>query len=206
MVGITLSPEQIQQAPPEVRRWIEQQLASALGMYRPAPVVEAPPRHLVACDLDQARGILSLISSILPVAGVFFELAHEPVAVTHQGLHVLRVDDIQRHCRLQGPDQVIACLGTIDEAARRVLGSSDVALTVLDRSGHCVVAEQTSNSILTLWQQMATPHQAVRPVVSVAAVPNGETAPAFQSSPYEYSIPASVIAQPQPPGTPAQPA
>ena len=129
MVGITFSPEQIQQAPPEVRRWIEQQIASALGLSRPAPVVEGPARHLVGCDLDQARAILSLISSMLPVTGVFFELAHQPVAITQQGLHVLQVDDIQRHCRLQGPDQVVACLGAIDEALRRVMGSPDVALT-----------------------------------------------------------------------------
>jgi hypothetical protein len=41
MVGITLSPEQIQQAPAEVRRWIEQQVAGALGLSRPALIVEA---------------------------------------------------------------------------------------------------------------------------------------------------------------------
>jgi hypothetical protein len=203
MVGITLSPEQIQQAPPEVRRWIEQQIASALGLSRPAPVVEAPARHLVGCDLDQARAILSLINGMLPVAGVFFELAHQPVAVTQQGLHVLRVDDIQRHCRLQAPDQVAACLATIDEALRRVLGSPDVALTVLDRSGHCVVADQTANSILTLWQEMVMPHEPVRPAVPITAVPNGDAAPFYQSSPYAISVPASAIAQPQPPGAQA---
>ncbi len=203
MVGITLSPEQIRQAPPEVRRWIEQQIAGALGLSRPAPVVEAPARHLIGCDLDQARAILSLINGMLPVAGVFFELAHEPVAMTQQGLHVLRVDDIQRHCRLQGSDQVVACLEAIDEALRRVLGSPDVALTVLDQSGHCVVAAETAHSIMTLWQEMVMPQQPVRPVMPIAAVPNSDAAPLYQSSPYAISIPAAAIAQPQPSNAPA---
>jgi hypothetical protein len=204
MVGITLSPEQIQQAPPEVRRWIEQQVAGALGLSRPAPVVEAPARHLVGCDLEQARAILSLISGMLPVAGVFFELAHEPVGVTQQGLHVLRLDDIQRHCRLQSPDQVVACLGTIDEALRRVSDTPDVALTILDRAGHCVVADETAHSILTLWQEMVMPPAAVQPVTPVAAVPNGGSAPVFQA-PYAISVPASAIGHTMPAGTAAQP-
>ena len=45
MVGITLSPEQIQQAPPEVRRWIEQQIASALGLSAPRP--SSKHRHAI---------------------------------------------------------------------------------------------------------------------------------------------------------------
>jgi hypothetical protein len=110
MVGITLSPQQIHQAPPEVRRWIEQQVGDALGLSRTAPTVEAPPKHLVGCHLEQVRAILPMISGLLPVVGVFFELAHEPIAVSQQGLHVLRLDEIQRHCRLQGQSQVVACL------------------------------------------------------------------------------------------------
>lgn len=192
MVGITLSPEQIQQAPPEVRRWIEQQIAGVLGLHRPAPVVEAPARHLVGCDLKQARAILSLISGMLPVAGVFFELAHEPIGVTQQGMHVLRLDDIQRHCRLQSPDQVVACLETIDEALRRVAGSPDVALTILDRAGHCVVSHETAHSVLTLWQEMVMSRPPVQPVTPVAAVPNGGAGPMFEA-PYAISVPASAI-------------
>jgi len=58
MVGITLSPQQIHQAPPEVRRWIEQQIGDALGLSRAAPTVEAPPKHLVGCRLEEVRAIL----------------------------------------------------------------------------------------------------------------------------------------------------
>ena len=70
MVGITLSPQQIHQAPPEVRRWIEQQIGDALGLSRTAPTVEAPPKHLVCCRLEEARAILPMITGLLPVVSV----------------------------------------------------------------------------------------------------------------------------------------
>ncbi len=79
-----MSPQQIHQAPPEVRRWIEQQIADALGLSRTAPTVEAPPKHLVGCRLEEVRAILPLITGLLLVVSVFFELAHEPIAVSRK--------------------------------------------------------------------------------------------------------------------------
>ena len=32
MVGITLTPEQVRTAPPDVRRWLEQELAKTFGL------------------------------------------------------------------------------------------------------------------------------------------------------------------------------
>lgn len=37
MVGITLSPEQIREAPPDVRRWVEQQITGAPGISHRGP-------------------------------------------------------------------------------------------------------------------------------------------------------------------------
>jgi hypothetical protein len=103
MVGITLLPEQIREAPPEVRRWLEAQIAGAWpGAYRAAPTLEPPARHLVASSLDDARAILSLIHGLLPVVSVFFELGREPAAASARGLRALRLDDMLRHSRLQG--------------------------------------------------------------------------------------------------------
>lgn len=191
MVGITLSPEQIYRAPPEVRRWIEQQIGDALGLSRTAPTVEAPPKHLVGCHLEQVRAILPMISGLLPVVGVFFELAHEPIAVSQQGLHVLRLDEMQRHCRLQGQSQVVACLGAIDEALQRLSGAPDVALTVLDGSGHCLVAGVTAQSILALWQEIVSGRDTVRPGAD-GVVPPGVVPPSFQA-PYTTSTSASSV-------------
>jgi hypothetical protein len=187
MVGITLSPEQIHRAPPEVRRWIEQQIGDALGLSRTAPTVEAPPKHLAGCHLEQVRAILPMISGgLLPVVGVFFELAHEPIAVSQQGLHVLQLDEIQRHCRLQSQSQVVACLGGIDEALQRLSGAPDVALTVLDGSGHCLVAGVTAQSILALWQEIVSGRDTVR-LRADGVVPPGVVVPPSFQAPYTTS-------------------
>lgn len=70
MLGITLAPEQIMQAPPEVRRWIEQQVAGAFGLSRPAPVVEPPCRHRRSMALGKARQQLNPATrGRLPPAG-----------------------------------------------------------------------------------------------------------------------------------------
>jgi hypothetical protein len=158
MVGITLLPEQIREAPPEVRRWLEAQIAGAWpGAYRAAPTLEPPARHLVASSLDDARAILSLIHGLLPVVSVFFELGREPAAASARGLRALRLDDMLRHSRLQGVEQIIACLKIVDEALQRVRGEPDAALTALDATGHCVVADATARSILELWQEIVAP-------------------------------------------------
>jgi hypothetical protein len=154
MASIALSSEQISQAPPEVRRWLEQQIVGLLNATRARPAMQPPEQHLVGCDLATARGILSLIGEILPVVTVFFELAREPAAASAQGLRALRLDEMARQARLHGPEQVAACLRAIDEALQRVAGAPDALLTALDDAGHCLVAETTARSILTLWQEI----------------------------------------------------
>jgi hypothetical protein len=154
MISIALSPEQISQAPPEVRRWLEQQIVSLLNASRTRPAMQPPERHLIGCDLATARSILSLISEILPVVTVFFELAREPAVASAQGLRALRLDEMMRHARLRSPEQVVACLRAIDEALQRISGAPDALLTALDGAGHCLVAETTAHSILALWQEI----------------------------------------------------
>lgn len=142
------------------------------------------------------RAILSLIHGILPVSSVFFELAREPTALTSQGFHVLRLDEMQWTARLQAPEQVVGCLGAIDEALRSVSGSSDVALTIVDGAGHCLVADETAQSILALWQELVSARAAVCPAAPVTTVPEAGPAPVFQA-PYAISMPASAIGGPR---------
>jgi hypothetical protein len=189
MVGITLSPEQINQAPPEVRRWLEQQISGALGMFRPAPALPVPERHLVGCDVENARAVLSLIQGILPAVSVFFELGREPVAVSPQGLRALRLDEMAHRARLQSVEQVVACLKAIDSAVQRVSGSPDAVLTVLDQSGHCLIADVTARSILALWQEIVAAHDLPR-ADRLAAHDVPYTTPGAFQAPYEMSMPA----------------
>jgi len=132
MVGITLSAEQIAQPPPDVRRWLEQQIAPLLGLVRPGPPTQPPERHLVGCDIESARAMLSLIHGLLPVVSVFFQRGRDPFAAAAQGLRALRLDEMARHARLQAPEQVLACLHAINEALQRASGDPDAMLTALD--------------------------------------------------------------------------
>jgi hypothetical protein len=184
MVGITLSPEQINQAPPEVRRWLEQQVSAALGMYRPEPALPVPQRHMVGCDLENAQAIFSLVHGILPVVSVFFELGRDPIAISPQGLRALRLDEMVRHARLQSEEQAVACLKAIDNALQRVCGTTDAVLTALDGSGHCLVADATARSILALWQEIVAAHDLHAPAQEA---PHAASTP-FQA-PYSISMP-----------------
>lgn len=54
MVGITLWADEIKAAPPEVRRWLEQEIARILGLELASSTRAATP-PLTACDVEEAR-------------------------------------------------------------------------------------------------------------------------------------------------------
>jgi hypothetical protein len=189
MVGITLSPEQIGQAPPEVRHWLEQQVAATLGLYHPQPSPGVPERHLLSCGVEEARAVLVEIQGMLPVVNVFFELGREPVATSPEGVRALRVDEMMRRARLQAPQQVVACLGAIDEALRNVTGRPDASLTAVDSAGHCLVADGTARSILAVWQEIVASRGLTQAAdASRPPMPHHATAMADQA-PYSLSMP-----------------
>jgi hypothetical protein len=152
MVGVTLSPEQIRNAPPEVRRWLEQELLAAFGLQQPTAGVK--PTQLVACTVKESAAVFSLIQGMLPVVNVFFELGRQGISVGDDNLTAFRVTDILRHTRLQAVEEVIACLDTINAAVRRVRGDSNAVFYGLDSGGHCLISAQTHRSILQIWQQV----------------------------------------------------
>jgi hypothetical protein len=152
MVGVTLSPEQMQNAPPEVRRWLEQELLTAFGLRPPAAGAETP--QFAACSAEESAAVLSLIQGMLPVVNVFFELGREGIRVEGEDLTAFRVTDILKHTRLQTVEQVIACLDTISAAVRRVRRDSSPTFYGLDSGGHCFISAQTQRSILQVWQQV----------------------------------------------------
>lgn len=152
MAGITLSAEEIKAAPPEVRRWLEQEVLRAIGaqVARPQPAAAA----LVGCNFEEARDMLSLVQAMLPVVNVFFELGREAASVAVHGMRAFSIADIQRHVRLQSPDQVVECLDVLTESLRRTRGDASASFYALDDQGHCLVAEATMRSILRLWQEI----------------------------------------------------
>jgi hypothetical protein len=170
MVGITLSAEQIRSAPPEVRHWLEQQVAALLS---PLPVQPPHPGpQLIACTRQELRAVLTQIQALLPAVSVFFELGREAGSVPVHGMRALRMTDILRNTRLDSADQVLECLEMITEALRRVRQDDDAMLCAVDRQGRCYVAEETAANILGLWQDIiaARALQPAAPPPAVAAM------------------------------------
>ena len=151
MVGITFTAEQIRAAPPEVRHWIEQQVAAVFAPLG-ADDGHVAPSHLASCSPGEAQAVLEQIQNLLPVVSVFFELGRDTASVPVQGMRAFRLTDIQRHTRLQNIDQVIECLELINDALRAVRKDPSGALCAFDDAGRCYVAEATVRSVLTLWQ------------------------------------------------------
>ena len=100
MLGISLTAEQIRTAPPEVRHWLEQQVA---GLFAPVAeeAAQAAPRHLALLNPGDAQAVLEQIEDILPVVSVFFELGRENAGVPVQGVRVFRLAEMLRHTRLE---------------------------------------------------------------------------------------------------------
>ncbi len=101
MVGITLTPEQIRSVPPEVRRWLEEEIAASLGL-RVHGVEDLPSRgQVVGLSLDEARAILAPIQGMLPLVTAFFELGRKGEGPGPQGLVILSLAKIFTHARLR---------------------------------------------------------------------------------------------------------
>jgi hypothetical protein len=172
MVDITLSPEQVRNAPPEVRRWIEQELLVSFGLRQAAP--QPGSVHLVALTAEDVVKILSLIQGMIPVVNVLFELGRQGASAQIPGVEAYRLIDILRHGHLQSEEQVIACLDAINQAFSRVHGDEDAVIYGLDGNGHCLIAAQTQHSIFHVWQQIVANHtleSAARPAETSPPAP-----------------------------------
>jgi hypothetical protein len=155
MIGLTLSAEQVRGAPPEVRRWLEQQMRASFGFAAPEQRnAEALAARLVGCNPEEAAKILELVQGMLPVVNVFFELGREAISVPVHGMRAFRLGDLAQHTRLASTEQVVECLDVLTAALRRVRGDVAALFYLLDEHDHCLVAEPTMRSVLHIWQDI----------------------------------------------------
>lgn len=183
MVGITLSPEQIRSAPPQVRQWLEHEIALSLGLDSGSEVPGVPPR-LAACTPQEAEAVYASVRGMFPVVNVFFELGREGARMEQGDVEAFRLADMLRHTRLPGMQQLGACLQLISEAFREIRKDEDAALFLLDQRGYCIVATETQRNILALWSQMVAAQQIaqaagrdVNPVFAKPFVTSGTVPP-----------------------------
>lgn len=156
MIGITLTTDQICNAPPEVRRWIEHEVIASLGIAADAPATPSPTpaqtTHLVACNAEEAAGILTQIQGMMPAVNVFFEFGRPGISFGQPAVMAFRLIDILHHTRLSNVGQVMACLDLINQALAQVRHDPTARFCGFDNEGHCLIAPQTQASIASLWQ------------------------------------------------------
>ncbi len=186
MVGVTLSPEQIRAAPPEVRRWLEHEIAATLGFDPPAHAMRPPEMHLVGTSPDEARAILAAIQGLLPVVAVFFELGRDAAASPAPGVRAFRLTDVQRHTRLPAPEQVLAALEVLNDALRRLRGDAEAVLAAPEANGVVFVAESTAVNVRRLWGEIV----AERDLSAASAAPGDAAGGApLQGAGYHVTMP-----------------
>ena len=175
MIGITLTIDQIRNAPPPVRHWVENEVVAALGLTEPKAATAAPPQeaHMVACSVEDAEAILTQLQDTLPAVNVFFEFGRPTVSYGEPPMMVFRLLDVMYHARLRDIGQVTACLQLIDDALARLKRDPAARFCGFDHEGHCFILAQTQTSIATLWQKIAageqTPEQGGDKTLSPAA-------------------------------------
>jgi hypothetical protein len=179
MIGITLTSEQIRNAPTEVRRWIEREVMSAFGQ-QPQPADGGKPHgeHLAVCSPEQTRAVLAQIQGVLPVVNVFFELGRQGAIFGQPNIEAYRLLDIAHHTRLPDVTQVVACLDIINQAFGNARGDATAKFCGIDREGHCFIPMETQQNILRLWQNVIARQQIVLEDEDASAAATADGAPA----------------------------
>jgi hypothetical protein len=154
MIGIALSPEQIKAAPPEVRRWIERELASSLGFLAQIDRQSPPARsELAACSREEAFGVFELIKDDYLTCQVFFELGRGAEGEgNHRPLFALSIAEIMRHARIHSTE-LQRSFAAINQALQQIRHDPHVSLFGFDEDGHCYIHQDTHRNIGRLWQE-----------------------------------------------------
>ncbi len=153
MMGITLSFEEIRRAPPEVRRWLEHEVSTSLGLQVRPTDPQSDIARLASCSHGELASMLSLIQGVFPAVNVFFELGRKGASFAQDRFEAYRLSDLQHHTRLQSTEQVMSCLNLINESFQQVRGSDAASFYGTD-GDYCFVAKETQQNILRLWFEL----------------------------------------------------
>jgi hypothetical protein len=187
MIGITLSAEQIRSAPPEVRRWIEAEIAAtvtALHPVTPDPQVQAA--MLAPCGPQDAARLFEALRGDHALAQLFLELGREGGHAMPGGLVAHRAGDVMQHSRIEGRDRLLAGLATIERAFHAVRQDADGALLGMDRAGNVYVHETTCRSIAALWARLLSAGTGTAPAAEPAGPPLGVVPASGPSMPVHF--------------------
>ncbi|MGB8278425.1 MAG: hypothetical protein WCF20_10920 [Methylovirgula sp.] len=166
MTSFTFSAEQVNAAPPEVRRWMENEIVRALSGARPSAAPQPPEeagesleRALATASAEEMQETFERISGNSIVARVFFELAREtPFVAGAAPFHVVDLGEMMRHLQPADAKQLFACFNVINQAFQAVRRDPEASLFAFDEAGHLYLHETTYRSIRQVWQQLVVAH------------------------------------------------
>ena len=166
MIGITLTADQICNAPIEVRRWIEHEVIAGLRLAPQASAssVAAPARRSAlpaACNEDDMAEIFGRLRGMPVALSVLFEFRHPGISFGNPPVKSYRLMDILHNSKLESIDQVIVGLGAISAALADLRGDADVRFCDFDNEGHCFLAPETQASIAKLWHDVVVGQQSL---------------------------------------------
>ena len=162
MIGITLTTDQICNAPIEVRRWIEHEVITGLRL---APIASTPQQahsnRLAACSENDMAAIFGRLRGMPVALSVLFEFRHPGIAFGNPPVRSFRLMDMLHNSKLESIDQVVVGLGAISTALADLRGDAGARFCDFDNEGHCFVAPETQASIAKLWHDVVVSQQTV---------------------------------------------
>ncbi len=177
MLGLTLSLDQLREAPPAVRRWIRDELfmtIDSLSDGERTPVDNQD--HLVPCTPVQAQQILDRIARDHVLAQLFMTLGRSDMGTPMGDFMVLRADDLAARLHLADLPHLFAGIDAINTVARAVIGDGHAVLVGVHGGGYCVLRKEAFAAIGTVW----------RDIVNAQAAP---AKPAEGQPPREMALP-----------------
>jgi hypothetical protein len=162
MIGITLTADQICNAPIEVRRWIEHEVITGLRLAPTAPVLpEAHSSHLAVCSENDMAAVFGRLRGMPAALSVLFEFRHPGISFGEPPVRSFRLMDMLHNSKLESIDQVMVGLGAISSALAELRGDTGARFCDFDNEGHCFVAPETQASIAKLWHDVVVSQQPV---------------------------------------------
>lgn len=155
MIGITLTADQICNAPIEVRRWIEHEVFAGLRL-APRTPSSLPPRAAgpAICSEDEVAAIFDRLRGMPAALSVLFEFRQPGIAFGDPPVKSFRLMDILHNSKLQNIEEVMTGLDAINTALADLRGDPSVRFCDLDSEGHCFLTPETQASIATLWHDI----------------------------------------------------
>lgn len=155
MIGITLTADQICNAPTEVRRWIEHEVIAGLRLAR-RDAASSPQRsaHPAICNEDEIAAIFGQLRGLPAALSVLFEFRQPGIAFGKPPLKSFRLMDILHNTRLESIEQVITGLDAINAALAELRGDPGARFCDFDNEGHCFLTTETQASIAQLWHDI----------------------------------------------------